>query len=100
MVSSLPLRSSPRKHGPSSSFVHGPGFPLARESAEIAATALMPPALHRPFELRSRVILGPHGLVLLALQLDQIGRRERVLPALVEPHAAIADHQLVRFQIG
>src|SRR5262252_209984 len=45
---------------------------------------LLLPAFHRPFELRGRPVGRPHRFVFLALELDQIGRRERVLPGRVE----------------
>src|SRR5208282_3884704 len=58
------------------------------------------PALHRPLELGGRLALRPDGLVRVALELDEIGRRERVLARGVELDAAIADHELVALQIG
>src|SRR3954467_10989882 len=45
---------------------------------------LLPPSLHRVLELRGRAVFRPYRLVFLALKLDQVGRRERVLPGLVE----------------
>jgi hypothetical protein len=42
----------------------------------------------------------PHWLVLLAFELDQIGRGQHILPRLVIFHAAIAHHDLLRFEIG
>src|SRR6185437_4815199 len=87
------------------------GRPTDRERSEvelpIPGTAgagrpspLFTPALHRPCEFRGRPILRPDRNILLALQLDQVRRRQCVLSCLVELHAAIADHQLIRFEIG
>src|SRR5881396_3040202 len=65
----------------------------------------MPPAqslppLHRPFELGLRRAVRPHQLVLLGLELDQVGRGEDVLAGLVVFDAAIAHHQLVGLEVG
>ena len=37
---------------------------------------------------------------MFALQLDQVGRRQRVLSGFIELHAAIADHELIRCKVG
>ena len=46
------------------------------------------------------MICRPDRDVFLALELDQVGRRQRVLAGVVELHAAIADHELIGLQIG
>src|SRR4051812_24214378 len=52
---------------------------------------LLPP-LVREKQLRGGVLLGPDRDVLAALELDEVGGGERVLPGLVELDAAIAHH--------
>src|SRR5689334_21393359 len=70
--------------------------PIGRGSSEAPPTwTLLLPALHRPFELGGGGFVGPHRLVVLALELDQVGRRLAVLAGLVEFDAAIAHHQLL-----
>ena len=48
--------------------------------------------LRQPFignsSLRGGAVLRPHRLIFLAVQLDQIGRGQRVLPGVVELDAA------------
>src|SRR5262249_18149327 len=57
--------------------------------------SLFIPALHRIFEFSRSAILRPNRDILLALKLDQVCCRQRVLAGFIELDAAITDHQLV-----
>src|SRR6185437_16438474 len=58
------------------------------------------PALVRIDELRGRRFLRPDGEVVLALELDEVGRRLGVLAGRVELDALVAHHQLLGLEIG
>src|SRR5262249_39123088 len=64
------------------------------------SAGLFPPARHRPFELGVWRVLRPHRFLRLALKLDEVGRRQSVLAGLVEPDAAVADHELLGLEVG
>ena len=46
------------------------------------------------------LFVRPDQLIFLALELDEVGRGEDVLPGLVELHAVVAHHQLVGLEVG
>src|SRR5215813_1238574 len=98
LVRSTP-ETSPAKHGPIWRMLTVMGFSpntfswrmfLIGEPVPTSPEhALFLPALHRPFELRGRPVGRPHRFVFLALELDQIGRRQGILAGRVEFHAAV-----------
>src|SRR5690348_17161135 len=60
----------------------------------------MPPAAHWPLQLAGRGLFRPDQLITTAVQLNQICRRQDILPGLVELDALIAHHELPRLEIG
>src|SRR5262249_8773422 len=58
------------------------------------------PPLVGYLQLGGRRLRRPHGDVLVALQLDQIGCGESVLAGVVELDALVAHHQLIGLEVG
>src|SRR5262249_31240357 len=69
-------------------------------TARANSEGLFPPARHRPFELGGRPVLRPHRFIRLALKLDEVGRRQRILAGVVEFDAVITDHELLGLEVG